>query len=176
MLISLAFSLAMRAWRVHPDPVQRRRCDASTSTCLPLRGRGSRPHRRILPTPYSGCRVGKFMRLRWSFTGACKVSASSTSSFMPFGVCATRPATITGFSAFTSSFASLGDRAGIALRGDRHGQFRNPQIGFLDRLFLQLPLATMATGPMGGVIAILYARTMDSAKCCSDAGASSHFV
>src|SRR6185295_7388659 len=33
-----------------------------------------------------------------------------------------------------------------------------------------------ATGPYGGVIAILYARTADSAKCVIEAGLSSHFV
>ena len=33
-----------------------------------------------------------------------------------------------------------------------------------------------ATGPYGGVVAILYARTKDCEKCCSDTGVSSHFV
>ena len=35
---------------------------------------------------------------------------------------------------------------------------------------------TKATGIIGGVIAILYARTIDSAKCSSECGASSHLV
>ena len=34
----------------------------------------------------------------------------------------------------------------------------------------------MSTGSIGGVVAILYARTVDSAKCCSDIGQSSHFT
>ena len=36
--------------------------------------------------------------------------------------------------------------------------------------------ATMSTGSIGGVIAILYARAEDSAKCCSDIGVSSHLM
>ena len=38
------------------------------------------------------------------------------------------------------------------------------------------PSATSTMGDMGGVIAILYARTADSAKCVSEVGESSHFV
>jgi len=32
------------------------------------------------------------------------------------------------------------------------------------------------TGPIGGVTAILQARTADSAKCCSEVGWSSHLT
>ncbi len=34
----------------------------------------------------------------------------------------------------------------------------------------------ISTGSCGGDIAILYARTVDSAKCCSEAGWSSHLM
>ena len=85
--------------------------------------------------------------------------------------CATRPATITGFSAFTSIFASsamapespTGESNGVEYFGIRRSF---SSIGSS----CSLPLAMIATGPMGGVMAILYARTNDSAKCCSEAG------
>ena len=36
--------------------------------------------------------------------------------------------------------------------------------------------ATITTGPIGGVVAILYARTNDSPKCCKETGVSSHLL
>ena len=36
--------------------------------------------------------------------------------------------------------------------------------------------STITTGSLGGVIAIRYARTVDSAKCVREMGVSSHLV
>ena len=85
---------------------------------------------------------------------------------MPAGVRAARSATITGFSADTSSRAAsatapespCGGVASVSL-GMRGGASAGTGSS------CSSPSATSSTGIIGGVIAILYARTADSAKC-----------
>ena len=99
-------------------------------------------------------RVGKFIRPCRSITPACNVSASSTSSPTPAGVRAVRPATITGFSASTRSRAASATApaspwggVGVLSAGMRMSAGTVP--------ICQCSSIASATGPIGGVIAIL---------------------
>jgi hypothetical protein len=77
---------------------------------------------------------------------------------------------ITGVSAFASHFAASASAARSPWGGTdfaSFGIFRpSAWIGSSCRSMS----ATSSTGSHGGVSAILYARTADSAKCCSDIG------
>jgi hypothetical protein len=90
---------------------------------------------------------------------------------MPAGVRAIRSQTMTGFSAATSIPAAWASAAGSPVGG----------MTFASRGMLKLARSPIGfscssassertTGLIGGVVANLYARTADSAKCCSDAG------
>ena len=83
----------------------------------------------------------------------------------------------TGFSAATRSAASSATAPESAAGG-----LANVSFGMCNGPWLVMPVswrwlsATSTTGPIGGVMDILYARTADSAKCVSESGRSSHFV
>ena len=110
-------------------------------------------------------------------TAACSVSASSTRCFIAAGVRATRSATITGCSAATSSRAASATAPESPCGADGTASFGIAIFASLASACSCISeLTTRTTGAMGGVSAILYARTADSAKCGSDIGVSSHFV
>ena len=111
-------------------------------------------------------------------TAHCRVSASSTISFSPLAERTARVATITGFSAATSMRAAAATEAESPAGGaivPTFGMRKSaPPLGTGRTCIGSSMVRT--TGIMGGVMASLYARTADSAKRASEAGASSHLV
>ena len=91
-------------------------------------------------------REGKFMRRRWSCTRHCRSSASSTSRSMPLGVRAQRPATITGFSAASSSFAASLTAAASPWGGALSASFGMRRFFSVMGSSCSVPSATITTG------------------------------
>ncbi len=100
--------------------------------------------------------VGKFIRPRRSTTGAFSASASSTISFTPSWLRATRSQTMSGFCAAPSSFAASrtapdspcggADSLSLGIASDFSSSIASS---------CSMPSATISTGSIGGVIAIL---------------------
>ena len=107
---------------------------------------------RTLPPPLSGWRVGTLPPC----TCAWRVSASSISNFIPFSVRAASPPSINGFSAATNRRAA----SATALASPAGGEAR-VSLGIRNRDRSVIPASCSplsvanATGPIGGVMAIL---------------------
>ena len=87
-----------------------------------------------------------------------------------------RSATITGALASTSQRAASASAALSPCAGIERASFGIFKAWSWIGSSCSSISAITSTGSIGGVIAILYARTVDSAKCCSEPGASSHLT
>ena len=162
----------------HAHPVDRRLRVRRHATCRGLPGPESRPPWRRCPRYTEDALVGKFMRKSAILHRRLQRLRQFDQQLEPSGVRAARPATITGILRRHQHLGRFGDRAESPAGGDDSVNFgiRRLRVGLGMGSSCNTASATITTGSIGGVIAILYARTADSANCCSDTGESSHLV